>query len=63
MTRQRRALMAAGAAIAAAAGSYLLWRRFSERAEVTPAGVSPVAPAIDSTDGGESREAAGTATS
>jgi hypothetical protein len=55
--------MAAGAVLAAGAAAYLLRYRFSERAQVTPAGGSPVTPAVDSTDGAESRKAAGTATS
>jgi hypothetical protein len=63
MTRQRRALIVGGAVIAAAAATYLLRRRFSERTQVTPAGVSPVTPAIDSSNGAESKEAAGTAAS
>jgi hypothetical protein len=44
MTRQRRALMAAGALLAVGAGGYLLRRRFGEQAQVTPAGGSPVTP-------------------
>jgi hypothetical protein len=61
MTGQQRILIAA-AVIATGAVAYVLRRRFSERVQVTPTGVSPVAPPIDSADGGESMEAAGTAT-
>jgi hypothetical protein len=55
-------MLITAAAIAAGAVAYVLRRRFSERVQVTPAGAGPVAPPIDSADGGESMEAAGTAT-
>jgi hypothetical protein len=53
---RKRLGIATGAAAAGGAGTYLLRRRFSQGAPVTPAGVTPATPAPQETDGAGGRE-------